>query len=102
MKNISIPFLAAALTIGVTGQAEAQPVQIEKLSNLNEVLDDIRGDYGRKDGMYNVTLPNRNTNGEDLSCIVVKDTIIVYNLQQTPQAAGVGVSASCNWLPPKP
>lgn len=102
MKNISSSFIAAAFAIGVASPANAQQIEIEKLSALNEILDDIRGDYGRKDGIYNITLPDMNTNGEDLSCIVVKDTIIVYNLQQTPQAAGVGVSASCNWSPPRP
>ena len=102
MKKITNTFIAATLAFGFTTSAVAQQVEIEKLSELNEVLDDIRGDYGRKDGLYKIILPSINTNGEDLDCTVIKDTIIVYNLQSTPQAAGVGISHSCNWLPPKP
>lgn len=93
-------FLLVSLIAATPTLASAEGVSVEKLADINEIFGNVRGGYDRQDGAYRVVFPNQNTNGEDLTCIVLKDTTVVYNLQQTPQALSQGNTMSCNWAPP--
>jgi len=98
--KVSDIFYIAVLAMGISS-AQVQDIQIEELSGLSDIIGNVRGNYTRQDGLYFMIITDYNTNGEDLRCLILKDTTIVDNLQATPQAAGSSTAISCNWAQPR-
>lgn len=98
-KNLVLFPAATTLAFSMVSTVKAEDITTSKLGSLNQIFVDVVGNYDRQDGLYKVTLPGQNTNGEDLICIIIKDTTVVYNLQMTPQTLSQGTSLDCNWAP---
>lgn len=98
--NLYRPLIILSFMLSATPSL-SEEVQVEKLGDLGEIFGNAVGNYAYQDGIYSITIPNKNTNGEDLDCIVFKDTTAVLNLQGTPQALAMGISGVCNWFPQK-